>query len=154
MTNNSTDWRYYEDIEVGEERKSKSIKVTEKEIIDFAKKYDPQWFHSDPEESKQSSFKGLIASGIHVAAIWRLLDHDANGDIKFVCGIGWENVRWQNPLRPNDQVYVWSKCLSKSETTSSERGVVIFDHGLKRKDELDLLTFKGTCLVYKKTDKN
>ncbi len=84
MTNNSMDWRYYEDIEVGEERKSKSIKVTEKEIIDFAKKYDPQWFHSDPEESKQSSFKGLIASGIHVAAIWRLLDHDANGDIKFV----------------------------------------------------------------------
>ena len=99
---------------------------------------------------KKSSFKGLIASGIHVAAIWRLLDHDANGDIKFVCGIGWENVRWQNPLRPNDQVYVWSKCLSKSETTSSERGVVIFDHGLKRKDELDILTFKGTCLVYKK----
>ena len=30
------------------------------------------------------------------------------------------------------------------------REVVIFDHGLKRKDEIDLLTFKGTCLVYKK----
>ena len=113
-------------------------------------RYDPQWFHSDPEASKESSFKGLIASGIHVAAIWRLLDHDANGDIKFVCGIGWENVRWQNPLRPGDEVYVWSKCLSKSDTSSNERGVVIFDHGLKRKDEIDLLTFKGTCLVYKK----
>ena len=48
----------------------------------------------------------------------------------------------EEPLRPDDQVYVWSKCLSKSDTTSSERGVVIFDHGLKRKDELDLLTFK------------
>ena len=58
------DWRYYEDIEVGEERKSKFLTITEKEIIDFAEKYDPQWFHSDPEESKKSSFKGLIASGI------------------------------------------------------------------------------------------
>ena len=67
------DWRYYEDIEVGEERKSKFLTITEKEIIDFAEKYDPQWFHSDPEESKKSSFKGLIASGIHVTAIWRLL---------------------------------------------------------------------------------
>ena len=59
-------------------------------------------------------------------------------------------MRWQNPLRPGDEVYVWSKCLSKSDTSSNERGVVIFDHGLKRKDKIDLLTFEGTCLVYKK----
>ena len=83
MISSSMNWRYYEDIEVGEERKSKSLVITEKEIIDFANKYDPQWFHSDPEASKESNFNGLIASGIHVAAIWRLLDHDANGDIKF-----------------------------------------------------------------------
>ena len=69
MINNSMDWRYYEDIEVGEERKSKFLTITEKEIIDFAEKYDPQWFHSDPEESKKSSFKGLIASGIHVLSL-------------------------------------------------------------------------------------
>ena len=52
MISSSMNWRYYEDIEVGEERKSKSIIITEKEIIDFAEKYDPQWFHSDPEASK------------------------------------------------------------------------------------------------------
>ena len=57
MISSSMNWRYYEDIEVGEERKSKSIIITEKEIIDFAEKYDPQWFHSDPEASKESSFK-------------------------------------------------------------------------------------------------
>ena len=150
MNNNSINWRYYEDIQIGEERHSKSLIVYEKEIIEFANKYDPQWFHKDPNASKNSSFKGLIASGIHVAAIWRLLDHNANGDIKFVCGIGWEKVRWQNPLRPNDEVFVWSRCLSKSDTSSKERGVVIFDHGLKRKDQIDILTFEGTCLVYKK----
>ena len=150
MNNNSIGWRYYEDIQIGEERHSKSLIVYEKEIIDFANKYDPQWFHKDPNASKNSSFKGLIASGIHVAAIWRLLDHNANGDIKFVCGIGWEKVRWQNPLRPNDEVFVWSRCLSKSDTSSKERGIVIFDHVLKRKDQTDILTFEGTCLVYKK----
>ena len=60
MISSSMNWRYYEDIEVGEERKSKSIIITEKEIIDFAEKYDPQWFHSDPEASKESSFKGCL----------------------------------------------------------------------------------------------
>ncbi len=49
MISSSMDWRYYEDIDVGEERKSKSLIITEKEIIDFAVKYDPQWFHSDTE---------------------------------------------------------------------------------------------------------
>ena len=80
MTANDTKWRYYEDIKIGEERKSKSLIIAEKDILDFANKYDPQWFHSDVKKAKDSSFKGLIASGIHVAAIWRLLDHDANGN--------------------------------------------------------------------------
>ena len=150
MTSSSMDWRYYEDIEIGEERKSKSLKISEKDILDFANKYDPQWFHSDVEKAKDSSFKGLIASGIHAAAIWRLLDHDANGDIKFVCGLGWDNVRWNNPLRPEDEVYVWSKCISKNDTSSKERGVANFEHALRRNDDLDILTFKGTCLIYKK----
>ena len=61
MNNNSIGWRYYEDIQIGEERHSKSLIVYEKEIIDFANKYDPQWFHKDPNASKNSSFKGLIA---------------------------------------------------------------------------------------------
>jgi len=150
MTANDTKWRYYEDIKIGEERKSKSLIIAEKDILDFANKYDPQWFHSDVKKAKDSSFKGLIASGIHVAAIWRLLDHDANGNIKFVCGIGWENVRWNNPLRPEDEVYVWSKCISKNDTSSDEKGVANFDHALRRIDDLDILTFKGTCFIHKK----
>ena len=150
MTANDKEWRYYEDIEIGEERKSKSLKISDKDILDFANKYDPQWFHADVDKAKDSSFKGLIASGIHVAAIWRLLDHDANGDIKFVCGLGWDNVRWNNPLRPEDEVYVWSKCISKNDTSSKERGVANFEHALRRNDDLDILTFKGTCLIYKK----
>ena len=97
MNESSTHWRYYEDVEIGEERRSKSLIISEKDILEFAQKYDPQWFHTDVEKAKDSSFEGLIASGIHVLAIWRLLDHDANGDVKYDSGIGWENVLWKNP---------------------------------------------------------
>ena len=81
-------WRYFEDVLVGEKRKSNLKLITEDEIISFAKQYDPQWFHTDKDEAKNSNFKGIIASGIHVAALWRLLDHEINGNINFVCGIG------------------------------------------------------------------
>ena len=150
LTSDSKNWRYFEDISIGEKRKSNLKLITEKEIINFAEQYDPQWFHTDKNEAKKSKFKGIIASGIHVAALWRLLDHEINSDINFVCGIGWDNVRWKNPLRPNNKIYVTSECLSKNNTSSDERGVVIFDHAAKYEDESEILIFKGTCLVYKK----
>lgn len=143
-------WRFFEDVLVGEKRKSNLKLITEDEIINFAKQYDPQWFHTDKDEAKKSKFKGIIASGIHVAALWRLLDHEINSDINFVCGIGWDEVRWKNPLRPNSKIYVTSECLSKKNTSSEDRGVAIFNHSVKYDDSTDILIFKGTCLIYKK----
>ena len=49
MNESSTHWRYYEDVEIGEERRSKSLIISEKDILEFAQKYDPQWFHTDVE---------------------------------------------------------------------------------------------------------
>ena len=90
LVSSEKEWRYYEDVIVGEKRKSENYFVTEKEIVDFASNYDPQWFHTNIDEAKNSKFQSIIASGIHVAALWRQLDHKINGDINFVCGIGWD----------------------------------------------------------------
>ena len=79
----------FEDLEVGDFRQSRSRTVTRDEIVEFARQYDPQWFHSDPEAAKQSVFGEVVASGIHVLAMWRQLDHEINSDIDYVCGIGW-----------------------------------------------------------------
>ena len=46
MPNFEKEWRYYEDVSVGEKRKSENYFVTEDEIIDFASNYDPQWYQS------------------------------------------------------------------------------------------------------------
>ena len=37
--------------------------LTEDEIVSFARQYDPQWFHVDPERAASSQWHGLIASG-------------------------------------------------------------------------------------------
>ncbi len=96
--------RKFSDLQVGEIRISEPARVSEQEILDYAHTYDPQWFHSDPERAKSSRFGGLIASGTQSIALWRRLDHTINGDIDFICGFGWDEVRWPTPLRPGDHI--------------------------------------------------
>ena len=66
--------RYFEDYCVGEVAEFGDYHITSEEIIDFAKRYDPQLFHTDPEAAKQSSFGGLVASGwMSAGVLMRLL---------------------------------------------------------------------------------
>jgi acyl dehydratase len=67
----------FEDFEPGQVYELGSTVVTEKEIVDFARQFDPQPFHLDPEAAKASVFGGLIASGWHTGAIWMRLYVDS-----------------------------------------------------------------------------
>ena len=51
--------RKFEDLELGEERQSGSRLVTAEEMVEFAQKYDPQWFHADPDAALQSIFGAI-----------------------------------------------------------------------------------------------
>jgi acyl dehydratase len=123
--------RYYDDIVIGEVRKSSSRTVTQAELIEFASRYDPQYFHADPVAAKASIFGELIASGIHGAAIWRALDHEISGDVHWICGIAWEEVRWPNPIRAGDTVHAVAEPLSKRPSSSDpRRGIVEYRYTL------------------------
>ena len=61
---------YLEDLNVGDQFQSREYEITLEEILDFAQKYDPQVFHTDPEKAKNHPiFKGIAASGWHTSAI-------------------------------------------------------------------------------------
>ena len=75
--------RYYDDLVVGEIRESSARKVSLQELLEFATRYDPQYFHADPIAARQSIFGEVIASGIHSAALWRARDHEISGDRRF-----------------------------------------------------------------------
>ncbi len=97
--------RYWEDLVVGESFTSRARSVGEDEIVDFATRYDPQYFHMDPEAAKRSIFGEVVASGVHNLAIWRQLDHEITGDIRWICGVAWDDFRWKRALRAGD---TWS----------------------------------------------
>ncbi len=102
---------WFEDIEIGGKRVLGTHTFTEDEIIAFAKKYDPQSFHIDPEAAKASMFGGLIASGWHTAAIWMRLaiesrQREAAGRRRRGPGRGFARLsrtcKWLRPVRPGD----------------------------------------------------
>jgi|SRR5690606_25225473 len=140
--------RYYEDLTVGEIRESGTRLVTEEEIITFARQYDPQYFHADPEAAKQSQFKGVVASGIHNLALWRQLDHEIAHDIAWICGVGMDEVRLRHPVRPGDRLRARSECVEKRLSKKDPgRGVVVYRYSLLNQDDETVLTFLSTNLV-------
>lgn len=141
--------RYYEDLTIDERFAQSSTRtVSEKEIIDFATLYDPQYFHADADAARASRFGSVIASGIQVMAIWRVLDHEIAGDIAWICGIAWEDVRWHTALRPGDTVRARSRCLAKRISASDpSRGVVTFEYQLVNQNHERVWSCRSLNLV-------
>lgn len=130
--------RYFEDLEIDRVEESASYTVTADEIVEFGSRYDPQYFHSDHEQAKQSRFREAIASGIQIMAIWRRLDHQIAHDIAWICGVAWDNVRFPCALRAGDTVRARAVCRSRRPSEKDPtRGVVVFDYTLlNQRDEV------------------
>jgi acyl dehydratase len=144
--------RYYEDLVEGEESCSTARKVTADELLEFARKYDPQYFHTDEEAAKKHSvFGGVVASGIFTMAVWRQLDHQIAGDIAWICGVAWDDVRFRTALRAGDAVRARAKCLSKRPSESHpERGVVVYEYVLLNQHDATVFSCRSTNLVERK----
>ena len=123
--------------------------VTKDEIVAFAKQYDPQWFHSDVDAARESHFGDVIASGIHVLALWRQLDHEINGDIDYVCGIGFDELRLKTALHPGDRVFVTSEITGLTASkTGKERGTATTFYTMINQAGDIIVSFTSINLVY------
>ncbi|MFC5605469.1 MaoC family dehydratase [Variovorax soli] len=79
--------------------------VTEEELLQFAKAYDPQWFHTDAKAAAEGPFGGLIASGWHTCGIaMRLVALAALEGSESFASPGLDYVKWPNPVRPGDSL--------------------------------------------------
>lgn len=131
--------QYFEDIELNKPRETGSYTLSEAEIIRYAKQFDPQYFHIDPEAAKQSQFGGLIASGWHTAATVMRLMVDAAIDMEASLGSpGLKDLQWLKPVRPGDTLRARITCLEKTASKSRpEIGSAVFlVEAFNQKDEL------------------
>jgi acyl dehydratase len=77
------------------------------EMVAFARRFDPQWYHVDPDLAAESRHGGLIASGFYTVSLFMraYVDHllsRAAAD----ASPGLEELRWLAPVRAGDRLAV------------------------------------------------
>jgi acyl dehydratase len=136
---------WWEDFVVGERMEIGRYTFTEAEIIEFARRFDPQPFHIDPAAARDSFFGGLIASGWHTcSAGMRLMVDSYVNDSKSLGSPGLDNIRWLNPVRPGDTV-TYTRVLLESRPSASRSDVGLVKtrwEGVNQKGE-PVLTMEG-----------
>jgi acyl dehydratase len=117
---------YWEDFAAGETVEMGTHTFSEAEIIAFAKQFDPQPFHVDPEAAKQSFFKGLIASGWHTCCVaMRLMVDKYVGRSASLGSPGLDNIRWHAPVRAGDTIrYRRTTTMVRPSESKPEIGLV------------------------------
>ncbi|MGW5720400.1 MaoC family dehydratase [Amycolatopsis sp. NPDC003865] len=118
--------RYFEDYVPGVTHDCGSVEVTEAEVLDFARRYDPQSFHVDAAAAAAGPFGGLIASGWHTASLMmRLFAEHYLSAASSLGSPGVDELRWPRPVRPGSvlrlRATVTEARLSRSKP---DRGLV------------------------------
>jgi acyl dehydratase len=120
------DQRFFEDYRAGHVYELGTITVTELEIVEFAKRYDPQYFHLDPAKAASSEFGGIIASGWHTISLaMRLYVDHYLSHVASLASPGVDDIRWPHPLRPGDTARIRVTTLeARLSRSKPDRGIV------------------------------
>ena len=120
--------KYWEDFAVGERAELGRHTFTENEIVAFGRQYDPQAFHIDPEQAKDTPFGGLIASGWQTCAIgMRLMVEGYIRNTVSLGSPGIDSIRWLKPVRPGDTI-TYARVVTESRASMSRQGVGLVKH--------------------------
>lgn len=116
----------FDTLAPGDELDLGSRRITEAEIVAFARDFDPQPFHLDPDAAESSIFGGIIASGWHTCALtMRLLVDGFLSHAASMGSPGVEQIRWLRPVRPDDTLAARIRVLEKRPSQSKpDRGSI------------------------------
>ncbi len=102
---------YYDDLTIGMRFTSRELTVTLEDVIGFARSFDPQPAHLDPDAAKTTFFGEHVASGWHICALTMRLIYESIPLEGGIIGGGADELRWPNPLRPGDTIHLESEVI-------------------------------------------
>lgn len=138
----------FADFSVGQVIEAGPYVVDEAEVLSFAKAYDPQWFHTDPDAAAKGRFGGLIASGWHTCGIAMRLAADAalHGSESFASP-GLAYVKWLHPVRPGDALRLRATVIEcRRSEKRPELGVLRWRWQLYNAHNTEVLDLEATSL--------
>ncbi|WP_408988108.1 MaoC family dehydratase [Sphingomonas sp. SUN019] len=112
--------QYFEDIAVGSTARFGAYQVTREEVMDFARKYDPQPFHLDDEAAAKTHFGRLSASGWHTCAMVMsmVVENVSKNQQAGLGSPGIDELRWLKPVYPGDTLRCETEVLEKRVSAS------------------------------------
>lgn len=145
---------YFEDFAPGFRFETGTRSLSEAEIIDYARVYDPQPFHIDPEAAAQSIYGGIIASGLQTCAAAFALTLEANVFNESSMGSpGMDRIRWLRPVRPGDSFGVIGTVSEVTPSASRpDRGRIVIDYEVRNQDGDPVLTYAITHLLRRRNE--
>jgi acyl dehydratase len=141
---------YFEDLEIGAKTYFGSYEVTREEVLEFARKYDPQPFHLSDEEAAKTHFGRLAASGWHTCAMTMavIARHVVHEEQAGLGSPGIDELRWRRPVYPGDKLHVRGKILEVTPSRSrSDMGSFRTETTVTNQDDQAVLTFISIVLM-------
>ena len=142
--------RYFEDLEIGAETYLGSYEVTREEVLEFARKYDPQPFHLSDEEAAKTHFGRLAASGWHTCAMTMAVNvrYQATHEQEGLGSPGIDELRWLKPVYPGDTIHVHGKIIEKTPSRSKpEIGSFRTETTVTNQDDVPVMRFISIVLI-------
>ena len=137
----------FDELHPGRVLKLGPIRVEQPDIIAFARAYDPQWFHTDPERARSSRWHGLIASGWHTCALaMRLICDGPLEDSESIGSPGLAYLKWPAPVRPGDELRLEAEVLDARRSKKTQFGVLRWRWKLLNQDGVIVLDLEATSL--------
>ncbi len=141
--------RYYEDLEVGSISASDATYlVTEEEILEFGRRFDPQPFHVDRDAAAASEFGGLIASTVHIFAIHVSLGVKSSIRTAAISALGTSNMVNHAPVRPGDVLSHVNEVTDRRPSKSRPGvGIVTFRNTLSNQRGERVFSYENAALI-------
>ena len=139
---------FLEDYREGMCFESRSYRITEEELVTFAKQWDPQPFHTDKAAAARTMYGGLIACSSHIFSIFCHLGNLLEPKAAALAGLGFDALRMLQPVRPGDSLHMWSQVLEVHRSSSKpDRGTVRSEIRLLNQDDAVVFTLTSTFMV-------
>jgi acyl dehydratase len=145
--------KYFEDVSVGDATEFGHYDVTREEVLEFARKYDPQPFHLSDEEAAKTHFGRIAASGWHtcamtMAVIARFVVEDRQAGLG---SPGVDELRWLKPVYPGDRLTVRACVVEKIPSRSKPQiGVLRSRTVVSNQDGVDVLSFTSIVMMQRR----
>ena len=144
---------YFEDVVVGAVMTAGPYRVTRDEMVAYARKWDPFPFHVDEAAGRASVYGGLIASGEYTMAVKQALIHQLGPNEALIGSLGYDELRYLGPVRPDDGLTLAMECIDKRASRSKpDRGVVKYRVTLTNQDGEPVLSYIDIVLLAKRNE--